>query len=229
MHNAHVRWWLVGWLLALMQVGCGLGAEAKHNYERWEKEISAFAAADRTNPPPQKAWLFIGSSTVRLWKSLARDFPEHQVINRGFGGSEIMDATYFAERIVFPYQPSRIFLRAGGNDLNAGKSPEEVFGNFKAFVAKIRTRLPDTDIVYLSLSPSIARWGQAEREKTLNGLVEAYARQAPHVKYLEAYSVSLGPEGKPQPELFLADKLHFNQAGYQRLAERVRAWLAKEP
>src|SRR5689334_14464438 len=84
-------------------------ADAAHNFARWEKEISAYEQMDHTNPPPKDAWLFIGSSTVRLWRSLAADFPGQRVINRGFGGSEIMDSTYFAERIIFPYHPSKVF------------------------------------------------------------------------------------------------------------------------
>src|SRR6266404_3697295 len=101
-------------------------AEGEHNFAKWEKEIAAYEQMDRTNPPPKGSALFIGSSTVRLWKSLAQDFPDHQVINRGFGGSEIVDATHFADRIVFPYKPRIIFLRSGGNDIHGGKSPEQV-------------------------------------------------------------------------------------------------------
>src|ERR1044071_3560888 len=56
------------------------------------KEIEAFAASDKTNPPPTGAILFIGSSSIRLWTNLAADFPRHRVINRGFGGSQIIDS-----------------------------------------------------------------------------------------------------------------------------------------
>src|SRR5213078_1406937 len=129
-------------------------------------------AADRIAPPPKDAVLFVGASTITLWKSLPRDFPEHKVINRGFGGSEIVDSTHFAERIIFPYQPAKVFLRAGGNDLWAGKSVEQVFDDFKEFVSKIHAKLPETEIVFISLSPSIARWRKADKEKAVNDLVE---------------------------------------------------------
>ena len=169
--------------------------------------------------------LFIGSSTIRLWKSLAQDFPKHQVINRGFGGSEIIDSTHFAERIIFPYGPRMIFLRAGGNDIHAGKSPEQVFADFKDFVAKIHSKLPQTEVVFISLCPSVARWQQAEKEKRLNSLIEEQARSVAHLKYIETYSMSLGAEGMPRGELFVSDKLHFNAEGYKLLAERVRPFL----
>jgi lysophospholipase L1-like esterase len=204
-----------------------LCAETNHNFGRWEKEIAACEQMDRTNPPPRGGLLFIGSSTIRLWKTLAQDFPDHRVINRGFGGSQIVDATHFAERVIFPYAPRMILLRAGGNDLWAGKSPEQVFADFQEFVKKVHARLPDTDIVFISLSPSIARWKQAEQEKALNGLVEDYVRGKAHLKYLETYPMVLGADGQPRPELFVADQLHFNAEGYRLLAERVRPCLAR--
>src|SRR6266699_3181798 len=105
-----------------------------HDFGKWEKEISAYEQMARANPPPKGAVLFTGSSTIRLWKTLAQDFPKHRVINRGFGGSQIVDSVNYAERIVIPYQPRQIILYAGGNDINAGKTPEQVFADFKSFV-----------------------------------------------------------------------------------------------
>ena len=87
-------------------------AEAR-DYTKWEKEVAAYEAADRQNPPPKDGILFIGSSTIRLWKTLSDDFPDHKVINRGFGGTEIVDSTHFADRLIFPHVPKQILLRAG--------------------------------------------------------------------------------------------------------------------
>ena len=200
-------------------------AKATHNFDRWEKEISAYEASDRTNPPPQGCVEFIGSSTIRRWTTLSNDFPNYPVINRGFGGSEIVDSTHFAERIIFPYRPKMVLLRAGGNDLWAGKSPEEVFGDFKDFVWKVHSTLPRTEIVFISWSPSIARWKQASKEKALNEMVKHYVRGKRHLKYLETYSLTLAADGQPRPELFVEDKLHFSAEGYKLLAERVRTIL----
>jgi len=162
------------WLAALLAAApwpVARGASGEHDFAKWEKEIAAYEQMDRTNPPPKNALLFIGSSTIRLWKTLAEDFTKHRVLNRGFGGSEIVDATHFADRVVFPCQPRMIFLRAGGNDLWAGKSPEQVFADFKEFAAAVHAKLPNTKIVFISLSPSIARWKQADKEKEVNRLI----------------------------------------------------------
>ena len=120
------------------------GTETNHNFAQWENEIAAFEQSDLTNPPPKGAVEFLGSSTIRRWTTLAQDFPGQPVYNRGFGGSEVADSTHFAPRIVFPYAPRMIIFRAGGNDLAAGKSPEQVFANFQEFVAAVHAKLPDT-------------------------------------------------------------------------------------
>src|SRR5436853_118273 len=128
-------------LLALFFAGSAL---AQNKTNSFEKDVLAFEASDKTNPPPKNAILFIGSSSIRMWKTLAQDFPDYRVINRGFGGSQISDSIYFADRIVIPYQPRAIVFYAGGNDINGGKSAETVFTDFKTFVGKVRAKLPDT-------------------------------------------------------------------------------------
>jgi acetyl esterase/lipase/lysophospholipase L1-like esterase len=198
-----------------------------HNFAGWEKEISAFEAADKTNPPPKNAVLFLGSSTIRLWKTLAQDFPKTPVINRGFGGSEIMDATHFAERLVFPYAPKQIIFRSGGNDLQGGKSAADVCNDFKAFVAKVHAKLPKTEIVFLAWNNSPSRWASAGRERALNQLVAEFAKTQKRVKYLDVSDLTLDANGQPRPELFVSDRLHFNAEGYRLLTERVRPVLLK--
>lgn len=198
-----------------------------HDFARWEKDIAAFEAEDRTTPPPQNAVVFTGSSTIRLWRTMAEDLPGYKVVNRGFGGSEIVDVTYYADRIIIPLKPKMLFIRSGGNDIFRGNSAEKVFADFKALVAKIHGKLPQTEIVYIALSPSVARWNQADKELALNAMVKDFVKTAKRVKYLDDADISLGADGKPRPELFIADKLHFNAEGYKLFSAKVREYLAK--
>ena len=201
------------------------GAETNHDFVKWETEISAYERADATHPPPKGGIEFVGSSTIRLWKTLAQDFPGQPVFNRGFGGSEIVDSTHFADRIIFPYAPRRIFFRAGGNDIANGRSPEQVFADYQEFVALVHAQLPATEIFFISWNPTTARWGQREKERTLNALVADFVQGKPYLKYIETSDLPLGADGLPRPELFVADKLHFSPAGYKLLAERVRPFV----
>ena len=213
--------------LLLVGVSENCFAQKAANVDRWEKDIAAYEAQDKANPPAKGQIVFIGSSTIRRWTTLAADFPEHRVLNRGFGGSQISDAVHYADRIVIPYEPRAVVLRSGGNDINAGKTPEQVFDDFKQFVAKIHAKLPNTQIYYISLSPSIARWKQADKEKSLNDMVKAFMAGNPQLTYIETYDMVLGADGQPRPELFVADKLHFSPEGYKLLTDRVRPALAK--
>lgn len=199
----------------------GQAAETNSPFARWEKEISAFEASDKTNPPPKNAIVFVGSSSIRLWKSLARDFPDRAVVNRGFGGSQIIDSAHFAERIVFPHAPRQIVLYAGGNDLNAGKSPEQVFTDFQAFVAKVRAALPQARIAYISIAPNPARWTQVDRVRRANQLIEDYTRTDSHLDFINVFPQMLGPDGQPKPDIFLKDRLHMNERGYALWREIV--------
>lgn len=195
--------------------------------EKWEKDIVAFEKADREHPPEKGAILFIGSSSIRLWKTLAEDFPQHRVLNRGFGGSQIEDSVYFADRIVIPYAPRQIVFYAGGNDLNAGKVPERVIADFKAFVEKVRAKLPDTEIDYISIAGNPARWAQVKKVKAVNSAIEAWIRDQPKMKFINVFAAMLGPDGLPKPDIFVADKLHMNAAGYAIWKEIVGPVLLK--
>jgi lysophospholipase L1-like esterase len=201
-------------------------AASRHDFARWEKEIAAYEAADRQEPPPRGAILFIGSSTVRRWKTLAEDLTGHKVINRAFGGSEIADSTHFADRIIFPYEPRQVFLRAGGNDIHAGKLPEEVAADFVDFVRAVHARLPNTEILFIGVGPAPARWGETDKYRDLNERIRKLALGMRRVGFVGDFDLGITPDGRPREGVFVADKVHFNADGYKLLADRVRPYLA---
>ena len=189
---------------------------------KWEPEIKAYEAADSTNPPPHNGIVFVGSSSIRLWKTLARDFPEFKVINRGFGGSAIADSAAFAERIVLPYQPRMVVLYAGDNDLAGGKPPEQVTADFKVFAQKIHAALPKARIAFIAIKPSPARWNLAKKIKAANRMIESFCRQDERRIYIDVYQPMLGADGQPRAELFVEDRLHMNAAGYALWTELIK-------
>ena len=205
----------------------GQGYATTRDYSVWEKEVAAYEAADRQSPPPKGGALFIGSSTIRFWKTLAEDFPDHKVLNRGFGGSEIVDSTHFADRLIFPHEPRQVFLRAGGNDLHNGRTPREVADDFAEFVLLVHARLPRTEILYIALSPAPARWGEADKARELNRLIREQALTLPRVGFVDAFDITLDRLGQARPELFVEDRLHFSPEGYRLMVERVRPFLWK--
>lgn len=219
---------IVGFSLAVFSlvVGPGVRAAGPSASTKWERAIRAFEAADKKSPPPTGAVLFVGSSSIRFWKTLAQDFPQYNVIDRGFGGSTIADCTHYADRIVIPYRPSLIVLHAGSNDLSAGKTPQRVYDDFRAFVEKVRAALPETPIAFVSINPTPARWAQAEKQRETNDLIKRYIFSASRLAYIDIWNALLGPDGQPRADLHIRDRLHPNAAGYKIRAEIINKYLA---
>jgi lysophospholipase L1-like esterase len=180
----------------------------------WQPDIAAFEATDHAQPPAQHGVLFIGSSSIEHWKSLARDFPGIPVINRGFGGSALPDSTYYADRIVWPYKPSLIVMYAGDNDINDGASADQVLASFQKFVARAREGVPGVPIVYISIKPSIARFGLWPTMKAANDKIRDWAATQKDVRFVDIAPVMFDAQGKPRAELFGPDGLHMVPAGY---------------
>lgn len=190
------------------------GAEPNRQTSRWESDIEAFEASDKTNPPPQNSILFVGSSSIRFWPNLQRAFPGHKVFKRGFGGSELSDSVTFADRIVIPYKPKIILLYAGDNDLAAGKSPEQIFSDFKMFAQKVRVPLPQAYIGYIAIKPCPAREKLLSEVKTTNRLIKEYAKGSDKLLFIDVFTPMLDKDGGLRPELFIQDGLHLNEKGY---------------
>jgi lysophospholipase L1-like esterase len=196
-----------------------------NDHAQWQADIAAFQAADLAAPPPRGAVLFIGSSSIRLWHTLAADFAGVATLNRGFGGSEIDDATFFADRIVAPYRPRAIVLYAGDNDLADGDSPAQVRADFAAFVRRVRSFDPGVPIAFIAIKPSVARRALLPQIRAANALVREYATTQQGVAYVDVFTPMLGPDGQPQPRWFGPDGLHMNRRGYALWIERLKRWV----
>lgn len=196
-----------------------------HPSQKWEKAIAAFEEADKKSPPPPNGIEFIGASGITRWKTLEGDFAGLPVFNRGFGGSQIEDATYFADRIVIPYKPKTIVFQSGGNDLNAGKSPAQVAKDFEAFVAKVRAGLPDVRILFIEQTASTKRWEQREQQRELNRLVKDFVAREKNLVFIPMWDQFIGADGKPNDALYVEDKLHNNADGYKIRTRIVRKYL----
>lgn len=193
---------------------------------KWEQDIVAFEQQDAVVRRMPGGIVFVGSSSIRLWESLHDDFPGVPIINRGFGGSRVRDSTWYADRIVTPYQPRAVVFYAGDNDLFEGRTPQQVRDDFEAFVDKVRASLPDVRIAFIAIKPSPSRATLLPQVREANALVREYAKGAGDVDYLDVFLPMLDAQGRPRPELFVDDQLHLNRSGYAIWAGVVRPWIA---
>jgi lysophospholipase L1-like esterase len=215
------------WILAGLVAGLAV-ADAPPS-ERWEPEIRAFEARDHADPPKAGGIVFVGSSSIRLWTTLTTDYPGVDVVNRGFGGSEIADATHFAGRIIVPCRPRQVVLYAGDNDLMNGKTPAQVADAFRAFVERVRADLPQIRVSFIAIKPSPARASLLDVAREANVLVRAYAATRRDVDFIDIFTPMLDGSGKPRAELFVEDRLHLNADGYRLWRSIVAPYLDGAP
>ena len=177
------------------------------------KEINAFKSLDSAAFPASEQILLIGSSSFTYWRDVATYFPGYKIINRGFGGSELRDSTWYADRIIVPYAPRKILIYAGDNDLNAGRTPQQLRADFVAFVERVRHDLPKAKIAYISNKPSPSRAQLLPVQRAANTLIAAEAKRL-GVDYIDIFTPMLDASGQPDESLFIEDRLHMNRAGY---------------
>ena len=184
--------------------------------EFWESSIREFERSDQSHPPKSGIIVFTGSSSIRFWKTLSEDMKPLEVINRGFGGSQIVHVNYFANRIIVPYRPQAVVLYAGENDLSWpwSKSPERVLADFEEFVAIIHRQLPETWIYYISMKPTQLRRSNWSKLQRTNQMIEAFAKTQERVQYIDVSFAMLDPQSGPRRELLRWDGLHMSPKGY---------------
>ncbi len=205
---------MIGLLAALMCACPSLAQSAPAENDRWAPAMAAFTEADRVNPPPPGGVLFIGSSSIRLWSTLAEDFPGVRTVNRGFGGSEIADSVRHFDRLVLPHRPRLVVFYAGSNDIHSGRTAEDTAADFREFCARLHAALPETRIIYGSIVLAPARWEKRAEFALANTYLAAFCAADPRRKFVDLNSAMLASDGSPQPELFVADRLHLAPAGY---------------
>lgn len=190
----------------------------------FEREVLALEAAERNRAVMPGGVLFYGSSSIRLWKSVAEDFPGLNVLNHGFGGSTCPDAISYLDRLVLPYKPSTVVLYSGDNDLSKGRTPEQLLADYQAFAKLIHAKLPATKIVYVSVKPSPKRADLLVAQRRVNGMLADWVKQAKddRLSYVDVFQQMLDTAGRPRTDLFGPDRLHMNREGYKLWVKGLR-------
>jgi len=194
---------------------------------RFEKNVQDYEAADRTNPPPRNAILLVGDSQFFRWKTLAEDLPDFTIVNRGIDSFQTSDLVHFTDRLVLPYHPRMIVMHVGGNDVHMGKSPDQILTDFKSFVAKVRADFPTVPIAFSSTTPGPGRWEEAAQRKETNRVLREYIATQPNLLFIDLWDAMLTADGKPREDLWVADRVHPNHAGYLLRVKIMRPLLGE--
>ncbi len=223
------RWAIsIGGIVVLLVVLAGLflarQGQAGGDPAFYESQIAAFEAADAESMPATGGIVFTGSSSIRLWDTLAEDMAPLPVIQRGFGGAHMEHVVHNARRIVTSYSPRAVVVFVGGNDIGFGKSPERVAADFRAFLDIVHADLPEAHVWVLSMKPSKLRWEQWGEMQTVDSALRAFAAADPRVRLVETGSTLLGSDGTPD-DVYIFDGLHLNAEGYRRWTAALRPLL----
>ena len=210
----------------LVAVVFPLHPSARSQADKWAKEMAAFEEQDRKDPAIGGV-VFVGSSSIRLW-DLQKYFPGVPALNRGFGGSVIPDSVDHAELLVLRHKPRVVIFYAGDNDIAAGRTPQQVLEDYRAFVTKIHAALPATRIAFIGIKPSIQRWALVDKVRAANALVREYAASDERLGFIDVDGPMLGWDEKPRKDLFVADGLHMTARGYELWTALVRPFVQIE-
>ena len=205
--------------LFLFLVGCAfIGKVSAQQGFPFDNEIRAFKHQDSLSFPKPGGILFIGSSSIRLWNDLEQRFAGKPIIKRGVGGSTLSQLVdYYTPYILFPYQPRKIFIYAGENDIADGKSAPFVAKEFAKLWPLLHQKLPKAEIYYLSIKPSPVRAKYYATVAQANGLIKTYLKNKPGSHFVDLVSAIYKPgTTTPDSSLFKGDYLHLNTKGYDK-------------
>ncbi len=221
---------ILGIILLLWMIGCSPLQKYKETDAAWAlPEIEAFEALDASTQYPDDAILFIGSSSIRLWKTLATDMAPYHVIQRGYGGAHFRDMIFFTDRILADH-PIRMLVCFVANDISGSPkdgTPKEVLQLFKYFVKQVRAKHPEIPILQIAVTPTQSRWNHWSKINEVNQLMQSYCEQTPNLYFVNTVPTYLNSEGKPKTEWFVKDQLHLNAAGYEVWNRIIKAKIAE--
>lgn len=169
---------------------------------------------NKINVNSTKPVVFYGSSSIRLWRSAKKDFPQYEILNLGFGGSSIDCCAYYFDRLIKPVDLRALIFYAGDNDIGEGRLPDEIFMSFINFYELFRSDFPQTKLTFVSIKPSPDRSPALDRIRITNRLIKQFLVHEENSYFLNIFDIMLDSEGEVRKELFLSDGLHMNRKGY---------------
>ncbi|MBO6793320.1 MAG: hypothetical protein JJ895_05380 [Balneolaceae bacterium] len=197
---------------------------------RFAGEIEVITNRDFERNNDQPLVFFTGSSSIRMWKNVETTFPGYQVINNGFGGSEFSDLIHYKQELIYAFEPDILFIYEGDNDVNSGKSKEEILKEAVSLLDDIKLKLPDTQVYMISPKPSISRWHLKDEYEQVNDALNQLTQsdEYPNVSFIDVWSPMLDDNGSVKDDVFIEDDLHMNEKGYEIWAAVIGEYLPEQ-
>lgn len=213
-------------LIAFLLIATTINAQQSTPF--WN-DIQQFKKQDSTSFPAGDQILLIGSSSFTFWRDVQDYFPGYKILNRAFGGSQLIDLIRYRYDVIYPYQPKQIIMYCGENDIAASDTvtAEIAVERFKTLFKLIRAKYPSIPFAYVSMKPSIARKNLMDKYKAANTAIAAYLKTQKHCSFIDVYSKMLLPDGSAMNDIFVNDNLHMNVKGYKIWQKAIKPYLKK--
>ena len=161
------------------------------------------------------------------------------VVNHGFGTSCSEELLYYYGRMVRPWKPRALVVAAYGNDLMYGYGPEDVMNVLVRLLHWARTDFPGIKLYIVEAFPTARKRedsstgkrsaARIKREK-FNQMIRAYAATHADTKVIEMWNCpdlfetpeDVGDCGKIREDIYVKDRVHFTQEGYDIVARIFR-------
>tara|TARA_B100000401_G_scaffold244211_1_gene165618 strand:+ start:1241 stop:1930 length:690 start_codon:yes stop_codon:yes gene_type:complete len=192
-----------------------------YNEIKSELEESPFKKSDKP------LIVFSGSSSIRFWIDLDKDFIEYDILNRGFGGSIFSDLNYFINELIIKHNPDLIVLYEGDNDIAFNIPTKYIYDDFKKSYELIRKKNENVSIIYIAPKPSPARWNKKNKYDELNNLIKEFCKMKQKTYYFDTWSIMIDNEGNIPKKYFWTDMLHMNKSGYQVWKKNLKPLINK--
>ncbi len=191
---------------------------------RWDTAVQELEKLDRTETLPPDPILFIGSSSVRLWESIATDMAPYRVIRRGYGGARFSDLAVFAERLITPHAYRGLAVFAGNDILGKPEDPplDKVVSWVRRLIEVSRRHNAEAPVFLIEVTPTPSRFEAWPQIREVNAMLRELALIEPGVYFVATAELYLDVSKKPRSELFREDRLHQNDVGYRLWSHLIR-------
>ncbi|MEP6671792.1 MAG: GDSL-type esterase/lipase family protein [Chthoniobacter sp.] len=160
--------------------------------------------------------VFFGDSITQGWGSLAKDFPNLKVSNRGISGDTTRGLRARLQGDVLDLHPKAVSILIGTNDLDQGGEPEVVVENLKAIVSALHAADPKMPVVINKVMPRGPKPDLfPDKIRRLNALYEEAFKNDAQVCFCDTWALFDDGNGSCKKEEF-PDMLHPNASGYAK-------------
>ena len=188
----------------------------KGTYDLWAERLVAENPASQN----QNKIILMGASYMEFWKNYQIDLAPYDILNFGMGGSWVRHIANKNDTMLVPYNPKAIIISSGGNDATGGASSDQIFAELQTYIDSLQRDLPGVPVIYIANSIHPFATSNLNNKNTrlrVNDQMSRWCAEQENVWYLEVNSVARAEDST----IWLADQLHMNASGYEKIAPLV--------